>query len=422
MYTGKGNDKKCFTERELMDAISEGLGRGNFDGRRVLAVIPDTTRSGPTGTIFREIHSNLKKKASKIDFLIALGTHPPMEEGRVDRFLGIGPGERETEYRNTGIFQHQWDKPENLVKVGTIPASRIREISGGLLSEEIPVTVNRKVLDYDEIILAGPVFPHEVVGFSGGYKYLFPGISGPDFLHRFHWLGALITNPKINGTKDTPVRQALNAAASFIKASLTQLCYVVKKGQVYGLYTGDTEAWSKAADLSAELSIEYVDRPYKTVLSIAPPMYEDLWTAGKCMYKLEPIVADGGNLIIYAPHVREVSHTHGREIERVGYHTRDYFLKQMDRFAGVSGCIMAHSTHVKGIGTFEDGTEKPRINVILATSIPEAVCRKINLGYLDYRKLDMESYGRDPDTFVVEKAGEVLYRLRDGKIPDIDSL
>jgi hypothetical protein len=94
----------------------------------------------------------------------------------------------------------------------------------------------------------------------------------------------------------------------------------------------------------------------------------------------------------------------------------------MDRFAGVSGCIMAHSTHVKGIGTFEDGTEKPRINVILATSIPEAVCRKINLGYLDYRKLDMESYGRDPDTFVVEKAGEVLYRLRDGKIPDIDSL
>lgn len=422
MYTGKGSDKKCFTERELMDAISEGLGRGNFDGRRVLAVIPDTTRSGPTGTIFREIHSNLKKKASKIDFLIALGTHPPMEEGRVDRFLGIGPGERETEYRNTGIFQHQWDKPENLVKVGTIPASRIREISGGLLSEEIPVTVNRKVLDYDEIILAGPVFPHEVVGFSGGYKYLFPGISGPDFLHRFHWLGALITNPKINGTKDTPVRQALNAAASFIKASLTQLCYVVKKGQVYGLYTGDTEAWSKAADLSAELSIEYVDRPYKTVLSIAPPMYEDLWTAGKCMYKLEPIVADGGNLIIYAPHVREVSHTHGREIERVGYHTRDYFLKQMDRFAGVSGCIMAHSTHVKGIGTFEDGTEKPRINVILATSIPEAVCRKINLGYLDYRKLDMESYGRDPDTFVVEKAGEVLYRLRDGKIPDIDSL
>lgn len=422
MYKGKGSETKYFNESELDNVCGEGLRIKDFSGKKVLVLIPDTTRSGPTSFLFKSIHRHLNPVAAKVDFLIALGTHPPMEEERVNDFLMITPGDRKNIYKGTEIFQHQWDNPSNLIHAGTISASKIKEISGGLLNEEIPVTMNRKVLEYDEIILAGPVFPHEVVGFSGGYKYLFPGISGPDFLHMFHWLGALITNPKINGTKDTPVRQALNVAASFLKVPLTMICYVVKKNRVYGLFAGDTDAWSEAADLSSLLNIEYVDKPYNTVLSIAPVMYEDLWTAGKCMYKLEPIVADNGRLIIYAPHVKEVSHTHGREIEKVGYHTRDYFLKQQEKFRDVTGCIMAHSTHVKGIGTFSDGVEKPRIDVVLATGIPESVCRKINLGYIDCKEIDIDEYRKMENVFVVEKAGEVLYRLKDGTVPDIDKL
>lgn len=423
MYRGKANKETPFTENELRDILRDSLlGAKHFSGKKVLAVIPDTTRSGPTDLLFRYLCEILSPTAKKLDFLIALGTHPPMPEKRVNRFLNITGRDRETTYKNTSIFQHQWDRPEQLAHVGTIPAEKISEISAGLLSEEIPVTVNKKVFEYDEIILAGPVFPHEVVGFSGGYKYLFPGISGPDFLHRFHWLGALITNPKINGSKDTPVRRALNLAASFLKVPLTLVCYVVQKGGVYGFYAGGEDAWSKAADLSAQLNVKYVERPFDTVLSIAPEMYEDIWTAGKCMYKLEPVVADSGRLIIYAPHVKEVSHTHGKNIERVGYHTRDYFLKQIDKFKDVSGCIMAHSTHVKGIGTYENGVETPRVNVILATGIPEEVCKKINLGYMDCRKIDVEDYKKRKNTLVVEKAGEVLYRLKDNKVPDIDQL
>ncbi len=423
MYRGKENAKKPFAGGELREIFRDSLsGIKEFSGKKILAVIPDTTRSGPTDLIFRYTHETLSPTAKRVDFLIALGTHPPMSDERLNSFLNITESERETIYKNSSLFQHHWDRPEQLVRIGTIPASRISEISGGLLSEEIPVTINRKVFEYDEVILAGPVFPHEVVGFSGGYKYLFPGISGPDFLHRFHWLGALITNPKINGTKDTPVRRALNEAAKLLTVPLTLVCYVVQKGGVYGFYAGDVEAWSKAADLSSQLNIRYVDRPFRTVLSIAPGMYEDIWTAGKCMYKLEPVVADGGTLIIYAPHVKEVSHTHGREIEKVGYHTRDYFIKQKECFENISGCILAHSTHVKGIGTFMEGKEAPRINVVLATGIPEETCRKINLGYMDYRAIDMEEYKKRKDTLVVEKAGEVLYRLRGGKIPDIDSL
>jgi nickel-dependent lactate racemase len=152
----------------------------------------------------------------------------------------------------------------------------------------------------------------------------------------------------------------------------------------------------------------------KTVLGIAPAIYDDIWVAGKVMYKHEPIIADGGEVIIYAPHIKEVSFTHGKEIEKVGYHVPDYFLKQWDRFGGVSGLILAHSTNVKGIGTFENGVEKPRVTVTLATSIPESMCKKINLGYRDPASIDVEKMKsmQDDDLLVVENAGQILYRLR----------
>jgi nickel-dependent lactate racemase len=142
-------------------------------------------------------------------------------------------------------------------------------------------------------------------------------------------------------------------------------------------------------------------------------MYDEIWTAGKCMYKMEPVVADGGDLIIYAPHVDEVSFTHGKYIEKIGYHVRDYFMKQMGKFKGIPGGVMAHSTHVKGIGTFENGVEKPRVNVILATKITPARCKKINLGYMDPAKINPKDYeGRESEGILcVPKAGEMLYRL-----------
>ncbi len=424
MFTGKGNTQKPFDEPELLAVCREGLAAQGFGGKRVLVVIPDTTRSGPTGFFFRAICDTLLPLAKKLDFLVALGTHPVISDERLNAFLGITPEQRRDQYGKAGIFQHHWDKPEELTHIGTISAAEISAISNGLLSEEIPVTINKKVLEYDVILLVGPVFPHEVVGMSGGYKYLFPGISGPQFLHKFHWLGALITNPKINGTKDTPVRAAINRAVKFLPTPISLLCYAVKEKKVHGLYAGGLDAWSAAADLSARMNIRYVKRTYHTVLAQAPHMYDDIWTAGKCMYKLEPVVADGGKLIIYAPHITVVSYTHGKEIDRVGYHTRDYFVCQCDRFPDVPGGIMAHSTHVKGIGTYVNGVEKPRVEVILATGIPPEECRRINLGYMDPARINVEEYaGReDEGILLVREAGEVLYRLEDGTVPDVDKL
>lgn len=418
----KWDKERWLNEDEFSEILKDSILSSGLEKKKVLAIIPDGTRSGPTGIVFRTILDSLYNRAKKIDFMIALGTHPEMPQDCLEKLLGIDLKTLQEKYPDTKIHQHCWDNKDIIVEIGRITAREISEISNGLLNEEIPVTINRTIFDYDHIILAGPVFPHEVVGFSGGYKYLFPGISGPHFLHKFHWLGALITNPKINGTKNTPVREAINKAVSFIKTPMIQVCYVVKEKKSYGVFVGDNEAWSFAADLSAQLNIEYIEKSYNVVLSMAPSMYDDIWTAGKCMYKLEPIVADGGTLIIYAPHITEVSYTHGRYIKQIGYHTRDYFLKQWEKFKDFPGGILAHSTHVKGIGTFIDGVEKPRINVILATGISKQVCEQINLGYINPETIDVNQYSGKSDTFVVKDAGEVLFRLKTGEVPDIDKL
>jgi lactate racemase len=191
---------------------------------------------------------------------------------------------------------------------------------------------------------------------------------------------------------------------------------VTPQKELAGLFVGTPEeAWSAAADLSNEVHILRKPHPFKTVLSRAPLMYDEMWVGGKCMYKLEPVVADGGELIIYAPHIHEVSVVHGALIERIGYHIRDYFLSQWDKFKDEPWGILAHSTHVRGGGTMENGVEKPRIQVTLATGISREVCEKINLGYRDPDSIRIEDYENREDEGIlyVAKAGEMLYRLEE---------
>lgn len=412
---GSGSPDASLTEAQVGALCAEFLGRDDFAGKRILALIPDQTRSGPIDLMFRTVYGLLAGRAEALDFLIALGTHPPLSESAIDRRLGLAPGERAARYPASRIFNHQWSERGQLAEVGVIGADRVAELSGGMMREPVHVRVNRAALEYDLLLIIGPTFPHEVVGFSGGNKYLVPGISGPEIIDMFHWLGALITSPVIIGTKWTPVRAVIDAAAALLPVPRLCMSLVTQGNRLHGLYCGTPEeAWSAAADLSGRVHIVYKDRPFASVLSCAPEMYADLWTGGKAAYKLEPVVADGGELIICAPHITEVSRVHGAPIERVGYHVRDYFLAQMVRFADVPRGVLAHATHVKGIGTFTGGAERPRINVILATGIPEATCRKVNLGYRDIRAIDRSAWqDREEDGYLlVPEAGEVLYRLR----------
>ena len=446
MVVGKGSTTATLTTEDVQDLLARAdeqllVGAGlDPAGKRVLVLIPDGTRTAPIPLLFRLLYEQFGGRVAQLDFLIALGTHPPMLHEAIDHLVGVTvtqrvkdePGytiktasidqlvgttavERAERYPNVRIFNHEWHNPQMLQTIGVISHSEAAELTEGLLADDVPVRLNRLILEYDLVLICGPVFPHEVVGFSGGAKYLFPGIAGPDIINFTHWLGALATSLRTIGIKDTAVRRVITQAAGFVKTPLLCLAMVMQGQDLHGLYIGDhTEAWSQAADLSAQLDITYVARPFHKVLSAPAEMYDDLWTGAKAMYKTEPAIADGGEVIIYAPHITEVSYTHGKLIDEIGYHVRDYFVKQWDRFQHVPGSILAHSTHVKGTGTYDEvlGIETPRISVTLATGIPEERCRRINLGYADYRKIDPEAWkGREQEGILfVPHAGEMLYR------------
>jgi len=413
----KGSATAILTEADVERLLIEACHTLRVDQRRVLVIIPDGTRTAPIPLMFRLLYEQLGRRVAQLDYLIALGTHPPMSEEAINHLVGATEEERQQRYPNTRIFNHRWNDAQVLRAIGVISRSEAASLTGGLLVDEVAVTLNGLIFDYDQIIICGPVFPHEVAGFSGGAKYLFPGIAGPDIINFTHWLGALVTSMHTIGIKDTPVRRVIQRAAEFVTTPMLCMALVLKGKQLHGLYIGDCEeAWSQAADLSAQLNIISVARPYQQVLSMPAEIYDDLWTAAKAMYKTEPAIADGGEVIIYAPHITEISYTHGKLIDQVGYHVRDYFLKQWERFKDVPGSILAHSTHVKGMGTYDRGTcvETPRIHVTLATGIPEEHCLRVNLGYRDYRNINPRDWAQreDEGILLVPHAGEMLYRAR----------
>lgn len=397
-------------------AIAQTCPAAFYADKRVLLIIPDGTRTAPVGLMFRTFFAQIGVEAKAIDVLVALGTHQPMSEEAICGRLEISLEERRTTYAKVKFFNHEWDNPAALKNIGTIPARDIEELSGGLFSMDVPVEINKRVFDYDQLIIIGPVFPHEVVGFSGGNKYLFPGVGGPQILNFFHWLGGVVTNPMIIGSKWTPVRRVVDRAGSMVNVPKLCLAMVVRPDKsLAGLFTGTPEAaWDAASELSREVHIIYKERPFHTVLSVLPKMYDELWVGGKGMYKLEPVVADGGELIIYAPHITEVCVAHGKTIKEVGYHCRDYFLKQWDKFKHHPWGVLAHSTHVRGIGTYENGVEQCRVKVTLATGLSRELCESINLGYRDPATINPDDFANreDEGVLLVPKAGEMLYRLK----------
>ena len=412
---GKGSTSEILTDEDVRQIIEQTCASLPVDHKRVLVIIPDGTRTAPIPLIFRLLYEQIGGRVAQLDYLIALGTHPPMSEEAIDHLVGLTSQERTRRYPNVRVFNHAWNDPQALRTIGVISRQEAAALTDGLLVDEVAVTLNRMIFEYELLVICGPVFPHEVAGFSGGAKYLFPGIAGPDIINFTHWLGALVTSMSIIGVKDTPVRRVISRAAEFVTVPIVCMALVLQGEKLHGLYSGScTEAWSEAVNLSAQLNIIRVPRPFERVLSMPAEMYDDLWTAAKAMYKTEPVIADGGEVIIYAPHITEISYTHGKLIDQVGYHVRDYFVKQWERFQGVPGSILAHSTHVKGTGTYDAGSgiETPRIQVTLATSIPEERCRRVNLGYRDYREIDPQQWANreHEGILLVPHAGEMLYR------------
>jgi nickel-dependent lactate racemase len=413
---GLGTPQEYLSEEQVRKILTDALEHWDLSGKRVLVVIPDSTRTAPIPMMFRLLFELLHDQVQALDYIVALGTHPVMSEEAINKLIGVSAAERAGKYAQVKVFNHRWEDPETFATIGTITTQDTEALSNGLLSLEVPVRVNKLVFDYDQIVICGPVFPHEVVGFSGGNKYFFPGISGPAVINFTHWLGALNTSYNTIGVKETAIRKAINKAAAFIDRSKLAMCMVVKEAGMNGLFVGEPQAaWEKAVGLSAQVHVQYVDKPYKQVLSVIPHMYDDLWTGAKGMYKLEPVIADGGEVILYAPHISEFSYTHGPVIEEIGFHVRDYFAKQWEQFKEYPWGVIAHSTHLRGLGSYADGIEKPRITVTLASSISRERVERVGLNYRDPATIDPQDWANraDEGILLVPHAGEILYRLKD---------
>jgi len=401
----------------VRSVLEEGLS-GRFTNQKVLVLIPDHTRSVPLPALFRMVVEILAD-ARQLDFMVALGTHPALPEESLLRLVGITPQERAGIYAKIGLFNHAWDDPNTLITLGVMVQDEVKQIAGDhwhpSMPDEVPIRINKAALAYDHVLILGPTFPHEVVGFSGGAKYLFPGISGPEMINATHWLGALAGVVGTIGIKDTPVRAMIHSAARRLKTPVTLAALVVADHDLAAVFVGDLfETWNAAADFSARRHIQWCDKPYQRVLSWAPAMYDELWTGAKAMYKLEPAVAVGGEVIIYAPHLEVVSHVHGKYIAEIGYHILPYFLEDWERYRHIPLGVLAHSTHVRGSGRMEGGVEKANVRVTLSSKIPAQECARLNLGYLDPREIDpTEWQDREAQGILyVPKAGEILYRLK----------
>ena len=292
-----GGPDAVLTDDEIRTFIQEKLSGIPLDGRSVCVLVPDGTRSCPLPLLLSAVHGALHGRVSRLTVLVALGTHGDMSPPLLAAHLGYRVGVAGETYPGTRVLTHAWWDPATFVDVGTIPAERIAELSDGMLRHTVTVRINRAVVEHDVTLIVGPVFPHEVVGFSGGNKYLFPGVSGRELIDLSHWLGALITSAQLIGTKGTtPVRALIDEAASMVPGERLALCVVTKSRtrDLHSISFGDpVAAWASAADVSAETHIRYLDAPVRRVLSLVPAKYDDMWTGAKGFYKVEPIVADG---------------------------------------------------------------------------------------------------------------------------------
>lgn len=408
---------QLLTQDEIRTALTRALEQ-RFTNQRVLVLIPDHTRSLPLPFLFRTVVEILHD-TKKLDFMVALGTHPALSKESLNKLVGINVEERNTQYAAIGLLNHAWDDPSALATIGAMEADEIKSIAGERwhpsLPERVDIRINKAALEHDHILIFGPTFPHEVVGFSGGAKYLFPGISGPEMINATHWLGALAGVVGTIGLKETPVRAMIHAAAARLRTPVTLAALVVEGHDLTGMFIGDLfEAWSAAADLSTQRNVVWSEKPYQRVLSCAPPMYDELWTGAKAMYKLEPVVAVGGEVVIYAPHLDVVSRVHGKYIYEIGYHILPYFLSDWERFKHIPLGVLAHSTHVRGSGVMAGGVEKPNVKVTLASRISAEDCARLNLGYLDPATVNVDEWkGREAEGILyVPRAGEMLYRVK----------
>jgi lactate racemase len=398
---------------------------------KVLLLHPDYSRHDFCPELAPLIYEELSAKGlERLDTLNAPGTHRPMSAAELEAKLGLA---KSTHPKLGTQFNHEFDNPAALMEAGVIPADFVAEQTQGHLRVPLPVTVNRLITGgYDAVIAVSGTVPHEAIGYSGGTKIFFPGISGPEVIGLLHWAAVLIGIPEIIGTLDNPARDVVDYGTGMI-FSLIEGTPIVSFNMVYsenerhevvplGLFTGVgmdgfRGALEQAAELSSLQHFVYVDRAYEVAVQRIPAMYDEIWTAGKGSYKLQRpgVMAQGGEVILYAPHIHcfHSKPEMDAEIRQIGYHGRDYVVEYCERNPEFNKNVASHVINVRGIGRMADGVEEFPFRVTLATQIPEEECRAAGLGYRDPRTLRREDFERAGSVWI-EEGGQWLYSRKQG--------
>jgi nickel-dependent lactate racemase len=216
----------------------------------------------------------------------------------------------------------------------------------------------------------------------------------------------------------------IEAAADLVPARVISLNSVVSRGdddrlRTHALFCGDFRAaLRQAAEVSRQVHIKYTGRKYNRVVALLDEHYDELWVGGKASYKLGGIIEDGGELIIYAPHLKTVSETHGHLIEKYGYAPLDRVREMVALSEELRSnlAVAAHLAHVSFAGRVDQVTNRvvPRYRITMASALDEDTCRRVNLGYIDHRNFKVEDHENNEDTLIVERAGRDLYLVNRG--------
>lgn len=304
LFFSTGSPATEFTPGELRQALF-GLFHALGPRKRVLCIPPDFTRyHSRAGELTRLAYEYYGQRLTAV--LPAVGTHCAMTETQIEAMFGDVP---------RALF-HVHDWRNGLATLGEVPASFIREQSEGKLDFAWPAQVDRLVVEdgFDLILSLGQVVPHEVIGMANYNKNVFVGTGGSEGINKSHYLGAVYGMERIMGRADTPVRRVLNYASEQFARHLP-IVYVQtvvslnERGELAlrGLYAGDdAECFNLASALSLQVNFEMLDRPIrKAVVWLDPDEYKSTWLGNKSVYRTRMALADGAELIVLAPGVRE---------------------------------------------------------------------------------------------------------------------
>ncbi|MGH2272524.1 lactate racemase domain-containing protein [Anaerohalosphaeraceae bacterium U12dextr] len=354
LYYARGSETDQLNSQDLQQGLYEALHKLG-PKRKILAVPPDGTRFySRAGDLTRLAWQYYGDKMT--DILPALGTHFAMTEAEIKRMFGDIP--------LTLFRKHDWRN--DIVTLGQVPAEFVKQVSEGKLDFPWPAQVNRLLVEggFDLILSPGQVVPHEVIGMANYNKNIFVGTGGSEGINKSHFLGAVYGMERIMGRADTPVRRVLNYASDHFAKHLP-IVYIQTVVEatgtgpiVRGLFIGDdVECFNRAAALSLKVNFQMLDEPLKkVVVYLDPHEFKSTWLGNKSIYRTRMAMADGGELIVLAPGLKEFGEDPeiDRLIRKYGYVGTDRVLTLTRENADLQNNLSAaaHLIHGSSEGRF----------------------------------------------------------------------